>query len=82
MISTYLDLLSKSQLRGMQSIPLAFVFTHRGSQTQRAHGLAWPILVALGAMDPGSNPGGPTFLILNNYSTVEKWARMSTAISE
>ncbi len=27
--------------------------------TTRAHGLAWPILVALGAIDPGSNPGGP-----------------------
>ncbi len=25
----------------------------------RARGLVWPMLGALGASDPGSNPGGP-----------------------
>ena len=31
-----------------------------GNQTQRARGLAWPILGGWGSSDPGSNPGGPT----------------------
>jgi hypothetical protein len=29
----------------------------------RARGVAWPILVALGAMNPDSNSGGPIFTI-------------------
>ena len=28
---------------------------------KRGHRVAWSILVALGAMDPGSNPGGPIY---------------------
>ena len=36
--------------------------TQRSSQGRiGAHGLVWPILGALGALDPGSNPGAPTF---------------------
>gem|GEM_PF-1761691 len=29
-----------------------------------ARGLVWSMLDALGAFDPGSNPGGPTIILL------------------
>ena len=33
-------------------------------RSHRARGLVWSMLDALGAFDPGSNPGGPTIILL------------------
>lgn len=44
--------------------PRVNFITQRSSQGRiGAHGLVWPILGALGALDPGSNPGAPTFFL-------------------
>ncbi len=51
----------------MDMAPAKFMTTRRTHNKYWACGLVWSMLVALGAIDPGSNPGRPTTSLLHHH---------------